>query len=67
MRKIMNIFKENIHQFENYQAAISVDEMTAKFFGRTVSKQFIKEKTIRYGLKFWCLCTPDGYLLELDL
>ena len=46
---------------------MAVDEMMAKFFERTILKQFIKGKPIRFGLKFWGLCTPDGYLLDLDL
>jgi len=66
-RKIINIFRKNIQQFGYFQAAMSVDEMMAKFYGRTVLKQFIKGKPIRFDLKFWGLCTPDGYLLEFDL
>lgn len=41
--------------------------MMAKFYGRSVLKQFIKGKPIRFGLKFWGLCTVDGYLLDFDL
>lgn len=67
VRKIINIFRKNIKQFGYFQAAMSVDEMMAKFFGRTILKQFIKGKPIRFGIKFWGLCTPDGYLLEFDL
>ena len=65
--KLINLFRRNIQQFGYFQAAMSVDEMMAKFFGRTILKQFIKGKPIRFGLKFWGLCTPDGYLLDFDL
>jgi len=30
-------------------------------------KQFIRGKPIRFDLKFWELCTSDGFLLDLDL
>jgi len=39
----------------------------AKSYAKTVLKQFIRGKPIRFGLKFWGLCTSDGYLLNLDL
>ena len=67
VRKLINLFRKNIQQFGYFQAAMAVDEMMAKFFGRTILKQFIKGKPIRFGLKFWGLSTPDGYLLDLDL
>lgn len=30
-------------------------------------KQCIRNKPVRFGLKFWALCTIDGYVLEFDL
>lgn len=29
-------------------------------------KQFIRGKPIRFGFKFWCLCTYGGYLIKFD-
>ncbi|RLU16478.1 hypothetical protein DMN91_010546 [Ooceraea biroi] len=41
--------------------------MMAKSYARTTLKQFIRGKPIRFGLKFWGICTSDGFLLDLDL
>lgn len=67
VRKIMNVFRKNIKKFGYFETALSVDEMMAKFFGRSVLKQYIRGKPIRFGLKFWALCTVSGYILEFDL
>ena len=41
--------------------------MMAKSYARTSLKQFIRGKTIRFGLKFWGLRTSDGFVLCFDL
>lgn len=43
---------------------ISIDEAMEPYFGKHYMKQFIRGKPIRYGFKFWCLCTPGGYLIK---
>lgn len=67
VRKLLQLFQRNIRQFGLWKTALSVDEMMAKSYARTSLKQFIRGKPIRFGLKFWGLCTADGYLLNLDL
>nr|CAI5857883.1 unnamed protein product [Callosobruchus analis] len=37
------------------------------YYGRHHMKQFIKGKPIRFGFRFWCLCTFDGYLVKFDV
>nr|CAI5863906.1 unnamed protein product [Callosobruchus analis] len=46
---------------------VSVDEVMEPYYGRHHMKQFIKGKSIRFGFKFWCLCTFDGYLVKFDV
>ena len=41
--------------------------MMAKSYARTSLKQFIRAKPIRFGLKFWGICTAGEYVLNLDL
>ena len=41
--------------------------MITKSYARTSLKQFIRGKPIRFGLKFWGLCSANGYLFDLDL
>ena len=46
----------------------SIDERKTKFKGRISCKQYIKNKPIKWGFKWWCqLCSKTGYLYEFDL
>lgn len=67
VRKIIDMFRNNIQQFGFFSTAISVDEMMVRFFGRTTLKQYIPTKPDKFGLKFWALCSSDGYLFDLDI
>ena len=67
VRSMLKLFQNNLLKFGIWKTSISIDEMMAKSYARTVLKQFIRGKPIRFGLKFWGLCTSDGYLLNLDL
>lgn len=42
----------------------SIDEAMEPYYGRNSMKQFIRGKPIRFGYKFWCICTHDGYLIN---
>lgn len=64
---LLNLFRNNILKFGIWKTALSVDEMMAKSYARIVLKQFIQGKPIRFGLKFWGLCSADGYFFNLDL
>jgi len=67
VRALLKLFQSNILKFCIWKTALSIDEMMAKSYARIPLKQFIRGKPIRFGLKFWGLCTSDGYLLNLDL
>jgi len=67
VRNLLNLFQTNILKFGIWRTALSVDEMMAKSYARTALKQFIRGKPIRFGLKFWGLCTSDGFVLGLHL
>ena len=67
IRKILDIFRKNIQQFGFFSTGLSVDEMMARYFGRTSLKQFLPSKPDRFGLKFWGLCNTFGYLFNLDI
>lgn len=67
VRFLLTEFRKNIQKFGFFETALSIDEMMAKSYHRTVLKQFIKGKPIRFGIKFWGLCSADGYLLDVDL
>ena len=46
----------------------SVDEHMCKFKGRLSMKQYIKNKPIKWGFKYWCKCDSEtGYVYQLEL
>lgn len=46
----------------------SVDEHMCKFKGRSSMKQYIKNKPIKWGFKYWYRCdSKTGYLYEFEL
>ena len=67
VRKLLKLFQINIRQFGLWKTALLVDEIMAKSYARTSLEQFIQGKPIRFGLKFWGLCTAGGYVLNFDL
>lgn len=67
VRFLIDQFRKNIQQFGFFRSGLSIDEMMVKSFARTVLKQFIRGKPIRFGIKLWGLATSDGYLLDFDL
>ncbi|XP_033213840.1 piggyBac transposable element-derived protein 3-like [Belonocnema kinseyi] len=67
VRKILNLFRQNIQQCGFFSTALSVDEMMVRFFGRTSLKQYLPCKPDRYGIKLWGLCAANGYLFNLDV
>lgn len=67
VRALLDLFQTNILKFGIWRTALSIDEMMAKSYARTSLKQFIRGKPIRFGLKFWGLCTSDGFVLGLHL
>ncbi|KAJ8937730.1 hypothetical protein NQ314_011737 [Rhamnusium bicolor] len=44
----------------------SMDEAMEPYYGRHSLKQFIWGRPIRFGFKFWCLTTSNGYLIKFD-
>ena len=67
VRRMVEIFNENIMQFGIFTTALSIDEMMVKFYGRLVIKQFIKAKPIKFGIKEWGICSANGYLFHFEI
>lgn len=45
----------------------AIDEAMEPYYGRHGFKQFIRGKPIRFGYKFWCLCSHEGLLVNFKL
>ncbi|XP_058801365.1 piggyBac transposable element-derived protein 3-like [Phymastichus coffea] len=46
---------------------LSIDECMIKFYGRTVLKQFMKGKPVRFGMKLWAICNKEGFIFDFDI
>lgn len=45
----------------------AIDEAMEPYYGHHGLKQFIKGKPVRFGYKFWCLCSHEGLLVNFKL
>ena len=52
-------------QFGVFSHNLSIDEQMIAYYGRHSCKMFIKGKPIRFGYKYWCLASAEGYLYQL--
>lgn len=53
---------EKFMQFGVFTHNLSLDEQMIAYYGRHSCKMFIKKKPIRFGFKYWDLCSYEGYL-----
>ena len=51
----------------NFSEQLSIDESMCKYFGKHSAKQFMRQKPICFGFKFWVLAASSGYLYHMDL
>ena len=50
------------------EAHQSIDEHMCKFKGKSIMRQYMKNKPIKWGFKFWFRCgAKSGYLYEFDM
>lgn len=45
----------------------AIDEAMEPYYGHHGFKQFIRGKPVRFGYKFWCLCSSEGLLMSFKL
>lgn len=68
--KIQPIIDHVNERFQYYiqplKGHFSVDEAMEPYYGHHSMKQFIRGKPIRYGYKFWCVATYNGYLTKFS-
>lgn len=57
-----NLMNQKFMQFGVFTHNLSIDEQMIAYYGRHSCKMFIKGKPIRFGFKYWDLCSADGYL-----
>lgn len=68
--KVQTLIDFLIVQFQTaYEPSkqLSIDESLLHFWRKLGIRVYIKNKKSRYGIKFFELCTSDGYLLNLEM
>lgn len=59
-----DLFNKKFLQFDVFSHNLSIDEQMIAYYGRHSCKMFIKGKPIRFGYKYWCLASTEGYLYQ---
>lgn len=59
-----DLLNKRFMQFGIFSHHLSIDEQMIAYYGRHSCKMFIKGKPIRFGYKYWCLTSADGYLYQ---
>ena len=68
VRSLINHFNQSFSECVSDDRTQSIDEYMVKFTGRSSMKQYVKNKPIKLGFKFWFHCASrTGYLYQLDL
>lgn len=63
LNKLIKKFQESFSPNE----ALSLDESMLLWRGRLIFRQYIKNKKYKYGIKFYELCSPDGFVLNIEI
>ena len=66
VRHLFEILNQNVKQLFSTTTHHSIDESMIPYYGKHGTKQFIRGKPIRFGLKLWCITSTDGYLLYAE-
>lgn len=62
VRSLIDALNRKYMQFGVFETFLSIDEQMIPYFGRHSCKMFIRNKPIRFGFKYWALCSDSGYL-----
>ena len=46
------------------EQSVSIDESMVPYFGRYGCKQYMRNKPVKFGYKFWVAATPLGYAIQ---
>ena len=66
--KVRVLFEKLNLNFQQYGSFVnhSVDESIIPHYGKHGTKQFIREKPIRFVFKLWCITSSEGYRLHAE-
>lgn len=70
LSKIENILSIIINNFQSTLQpgrVVVIDESMVPFRGRVIFRQYLPNKTHKYGIKLYKLCTPGGYTCNIKV
>jgi len=67
MRNLFDVLNEKFSTFYNPSEHLAVDEVTVKFKGRVIFRQYIPKKHKRFGIKIYKLCDETGYMYDMTV
>lgn len=64
IRQILNMLNNRFRHILTPGKFIVIDESMIPWRGRLIFRQYIKNKSHKYGVKLYKLCTPEGYTFK---
>lgn len=66
IRPLINIFTKKLYTIPK-EENLYVDEMMVPFKRKTVLRQYMPKKPIKWGIKLFCLCSSSGMLYDFEI
>lgn len=67
VRELINMCNRNFQAAYSPSKELSLDESLLLFRGRLSFRTYMKNKKTKYGIKFYELCSPEGYILNVEI
>ncbi|CAB3229530.1 unnamed protein product [Arctia plantaginis] len=67
IRDMLSMITVNFQNILNPGKYVVIDETMIPWRGRLGFRQYIKNKSHRYGVKLYKLCTPEGYTYQIEI
>ncbi|ERL96017.1 hypothetical protein D910_00810, partial [Dendroctonus ponderosae] len=64
---LIDIVNDRFRKYGGLDENISIDESMIPYYGKHYAKRYIRGKPIRFGLKYWAICTSSGYLVSFEI
>jgi hypothetical protein len=65
IRAVFDTLNQAYAKFYNPSEHLALDEVTVKFKGRVIFRQYIPKKRKRFGIKIYKLCDECGYTYDM--
>ncbi|XP_064083929.1 piggyBac transposable element-derived protein 3-like [Macrobrachium nipponense] len=64
---LLEMLRERCQANGIFHEYLSIDESMIPYHGHHSTKQYLKNKPLRFGYKMWMLCSADGYPYNFEL